>query len=48
MHKYICILLLLLFCGQSVAVAEKLKIEHENILNVQYGGIWLQDQYLTP
>ena len=48
MHKYICILLLLLFCGQSVAVAEKWNIEHENILNVQYGGIWLQDQYLTP
>ena len=23
-------------------------IEHEDILNLRYGGVWLQDQYLSP
>ena len=23
-------------------------VEHENVLSVRYGGIWMQDQYLSP
>ena len=34
--------------GLSAAEADTMRVEHEDILRVHYGGIWLQDQYLSP
>ena len=47
MRKWLCILLLSVVC-QVVALAENWGVKHENVLSVRYGGIWMQDQYLSP
>lgn len=47
MRKWLCILLLSVGC-QAVVLAENWGVEHENVLSVRYGGMWMQDQYLSP
>ena len=32
----------------SVARADHWGVEHENVLSIRYGGVWQQDQYLSP
>ena len=45
---YIILLILLLLPICSRAAEDNYGVEHENILRVHYGGMWLQDQYLSP
>ena len=33
---------------QSIALSDDWIIEHENVLSIRYGGMWQQDQYLSP
>ena len=47
MRKWLFILLLAIGC-QSVVLASDWGVEHENVLSVRYGGMWMQDQYLSP
>ena len=47
MRKWLFILLLVIGC-QSIVLAENWGVEHENVLSVRYGGMWMQDQYLSP
>lgn len=47
MRKWVYILLFFLHTPVGI-LANQWGVEHENILNIRYGGIWLQDQYLTP
>ena len=47
MRKLLCILLIIM-CFQATAWADDWGVEHENVLSVQYGGMWMQDQYLSP
>ncbi|MBQ9426635.1 MAG: hypothetical protein IJU36_03290 [Paludibacteraceae bacterium] len=36
-------------CGVvSAADSDTMRVEHEDILRVHFGGMWLQDQYLSP
>lgn len=39
-----------MFCllGSACVYAEEWNKEHENVLSVRYGGMWMQDQYLSP
>ena len=41
-------ILLLIMCCQAMAWADDWGVEHENVLSVRYGGMWQQDQYLSP
>ena len=43
MRKWLFILLLAIGC-QSVVLASDWGVEHENVLSVRYGGMWMQDQ----
>ena len=47
MRKWFYILLLTLG-SLSVARADHWGVEHENVLSIRYGGVWQQDQYLSP
>ena len=47
MRKWLYILLLIIGC-QSVVLANDWGVEHENVLSIRYGGVWQQDQYLSP
>lgn len=46
MRKWLYIFVLL-FATQSMW-AEHYGVEHENIFSVRYGGLWQQDEYLSP
>ncbi len=39
---------LCLAAGISALTAQAENVEHEDILHIQYGGMWLQDQYFSP
>ena len=47
MRKWLCILFLSIGF-QSIALSDDWIIEHENVLSIRYGGMWQQDQYLSP
>ena len=36
------------FWGTTLQILQAENVEHENILHVNYGGMWQQDQYLSP
>ena len=47
MRKWLYILLFAIGC-QSAVLASDWGVKHENVLSVRYGGMWMQDQYLSP
>jgi hypothetical protein len=47
-NKLLIIILLLAIGCQSIVLASDWGVEHENVLSVRYGGMWMQDQYLSP
>ena len=49
MKKILIGILLFLFACVKIWAGDSLyNQEHENILTVRYGGLWQQDQYLSP
>jgi hypothetical protein len=49
MRRTLIIFVVLLFVGVHTWANNSLyNQEHENILHVQYGGMWMQDEYLSP
>lgn len=42
------VFLLSLWCCLCPLQTRAENVEHENILHIRYGGMWLQDQYLSP
>lgn len=45
---YIVRMALCVWTGLLILSAQAENVEHENILHVHYGGMWQQDQYLSP
>ena len=46
MRRWLYILIFVL--SSTLLFGENNHQEHENILSVQYGGLWQQDQYFSP
>lgn len=49
MKRFFFIIIITSFCWAKTWAEEcAYNPAHENVLSVRYGGIWIQDQYLTP
>ncbi len=48
MKRLLHILFLVGFCTTMVAQEDTACLVHENVLTVEYGGIWQNDEYLSP